>query len=171
MNIEAFRAHRQYFEMVHGVTFKAIGLLADQDLDFRPKENMRSVRELLFHIYAVEKFLAQAVQSGELTESATHEYEPEDEVGAAAAAEISTVGDMQHFATTCHEAAADALSGITETELARNVKSPYGEFTGAQFLTFINDEHWHHRGQLFTYFRLLDKKPPDLYGYYGDITE
>src|SRR3979411_1211327 len=34
-----------------------------------------------------------------------------------------------------------------------------------QYFTFAYDEHWHHRGQLYTYLRLLGKEPPMLYDY------
>ena len=34
-----------------------------------------------------------------------------------------------------------------------------------EYLEFAYDEHWHHRGQLYTYLRLLGKEPPMLYDY------
>lgn len=55
MNKEAFLAQRQYFDMVHRVTVRAIGVLADEDLEFRPKKGMRTAKEILFHMYTVEK--------------------------------------------------------------------------------------------------------------------
>ena len=54
-----------------------------------------------------------------------------------------------------------------DEELAGAVESPYGEFDGAQFVSFFEGEHWHHRGQLFVYLRLLGKVPPGLYAYDG----
>ena len=34
-----------------------------------------------------------------------------------------------------------------------------------QYFLFAYDEHWHHRGQLYVYLRLLGKEPPNLYDY------
>ena len=42
-------AKLEYFNMVHGVTLRAIATLSDEDLDFLPRPNMRSPRELIFH--------------------------------------------------------------------------------------------------------------------------
>lgn len=110
------------------------------------------------------------MQRGELLEKGSKEYTPEDEIGAAAASKIRTVKDMQQYAQLCHDTASEALAGITEAELARTVRSAFGEFTGAQFLTFLYDEHWHHRGQFYTYLRLMGKEPPMLYDY-GNSTK
>ena len=43
--------------------------------------------------------------------------------------------------------------------------SPFGTYPAWQYLVFAYDEHWHHRGQLYTYLRLLGKEPPMLYDY------
>lgn len=165
MNKEAFLTQRQYFDMVHGVTLRAIGVLSDEDLEFCPKDGMRTTKAILFHMYTVEKILAEAVRRGELLDEGSKAYTPEDEIGAAAAAKIGTVDEMQQYAQRCHDAASDALADITDAELSRTVRSAFGEFSGAQFLTFLYDEHWHHRGQFYTYLRLLGKEPPMLYDY------
>lgn len=165
MNTEELRTHREYFDMVHTVTIRAIGVLDDADLDFRPKEGMRTVRAILFHMYAAEESLARAVERGALSTEQMMEFVPEEPAGAAAMAKIVTVEDMRRFAQRCHETASAALAKVTDAQLARVVESPLGELIGAYFITFINDEHWHHRGQFYTYLRLLGKEPPMLYGY------
>jgi len=134
---------------------------------------MRTAKEILFHMYTAEKILAEAVQRGELLEEGSKEYTPEDEIGAAAASKIRTVKDMQQYAQLCHDNASEALAEITDAELARTVRSTFGEFTGAQFLTFLYDEHWHHRGQFYTYLRLMEKEHgshhlPHLHAYYQE---
>ena len=53
---------RGYFQMVHGVTLKLIESVGDEDLDFRLKPGMRSVRDLILHIYGVERSLAEGVR-------------------------------------------------------------------------------------------------------------
>ena len=64
MNKESFLAQLEYFNMVHGVTVRAIGTLSEADLDFRPGPTMRTPRELIYHIYTQEKLLADAAQQG-----------------------------------------------------------------------------------------------------------
>ena len=64
MTRELLLARRDYFNMVHGVTIRAIAALADHELDFRPMARLRTPRELIFHIYAQEKILAAMREFG-----------------------------------------------------------------------------------------------------------
>jgi uncharacterized damage-inducible protein DinB len=54
-------------------------------LDFRPKEGVRSVRELLMHMYTMERTLAENIRSGKLT--AVDADNPGDGAGKAVLAE------------------------------------------------------------------------------------
>ncbi len=163
MNKEALLGQRFYFNMVHGVTLRLIGTFSDADLDFRPKEGVRSVRELLMHMYTMERTLAENIRSGKLT--AVDVDNPETEAGKAVLAELKTVADLQAYARRYHQALDDTLAAMSEEEVQRVVEAPYGSFPAWQFLQFAYDEHWHHRGQLYTYARLLGKEPPMLYDY------
>ena len=163
MNKEALLGQRFYFNMVHGVTLRLIGAFSDADLDFRPKEGVRSVRELLMHMYTMERTLAENIRSGKL--SAVDADNPETEAGKAVLAELKAVADLQAYARRYHQALDDTLAAMSEEEVQRVVEAPYGSFPAWQFFQFAYDEHWHHRGQLYTYARLLGKEPPMLYDY------
>ena len=78
MNRELLLARRDYFNMVHGVTIRGIATLADHELDFRPMARLRTPRELIFHIYAQEKLLAEAARDGRFTMEAANASNPED---------------------------------------------------------------------------------------------
>ncbi|MEO8131483.1 MAG: DinB family protein [Bryobacteraceae bacterium] len=80
-------------------------------------------------------------------------------------ASLTTTAAAKQFAVACHQAAEDAFAAVTEDHLAAQVESPFGTFAGWQFFNFAYDEHWHHRGQLYTYIRLIGKEPPMLYSY------
>src|SRR5262245_49688192 len=165
MKHAALVAHRNYFRMVHAVTVRAIGTLADEDLDFRPREGMRSPRELVFHIYAQEQIIADAITGGRYTAEAARASNPEDELAAPVLARLRTVADLQEWARASHAAADRVADAMDDETLARPLPSPFGNFPTSQFFLFIYDEHWHHRGQLYTYLRLLCKEPPGLYDY------
>jgi len=156
---------REYFQMVHGVTLKAIGTFSDEDLDFRPNAAMRSVRELILHIYGLERSLTQGVVAGRVLAETENAVIPERPEAAPGLAALTSVSAALEFARECHKAADAAAESLTEEQLAAGVESPFGAFPGWQFFTFVNDEHWHHRGQLYTYLRLLGKEPPMLYSY------
>lgn len=165
MNKQQLQAHRVYFDLVHGVTVRAIGAFADSELDFRPKPGMRTPRELIFHIYAQEKALAEAVRQGQLTIEQANASNPEDPSIAAQLKALATVGAAVAYAGDCHAAADEIVKSLTDAEIARTVESPFGKYPGWQYFQFASDEHWHHRGQLYSYLRLLGKEPPMLYDY------
>ena len=158
-------AIRQYFNLVHGVTLRAIGALSDQELDLRPKPGMRTPRELVFHIYSQEKILAEAAQLGRFTLDMANGSTPEDPAAAASLAALATVADTLAYASACHQTAEGIFESMSETDLARITESPFGPFPAWRYFLFAYDEHWHHRGQLYVYLRLLGKEPPMLYDY------
>jgi uncharacterized damage-inducible protein DinB len=165
MNKQALLGQRGYFKMVHGVTLRLIGTFSDKDLDYRPKPETRSVRDLILHIYGGEKSIGEGIKQGKFTKEVLNSYVPEEEESKAVAATLKTVADCQKYARECHQAGDDALASLTDEDLARQLEAPYGVFPVWQYFAFAYDEHWHHRGQLYTYARLLGKEPPMLYDY------
>ena len=165
MNKQELAGRRDYFNLVHGVTIRAIAALGDSDLDFRPQPGMRTPRELIFHIYGQEKLLAEAAQLGQFTMEMANGSNPEDPSNAAALAALTTVGDTVAFANACHQAAEGVFRALSDEQVARPIESPFGTYPAWQYFLFGYDEHWHHRGQLYTYLRLLGKEPPMLYDY------
>jgi uncharacterized damage-inducible protein DinB len=160
---KTFSTLREYFDMVHSVTVRAIDAFIDQDLDFRPKPDMRTPRELLFHIYSQEKILAEAARQGQFTAEAASRSNPEEQ--AAELQALVTVHDLRAYAQACHQTAQSIFSLMSESELNHSVESPFGTYPAWRFFAFAYDEHWHHRGQIYTYLRLLGKQPPMLYDY------
>lgn len=165
MNKKTLIGARHYFDMVHGVTLRLIGSFSDEDLDYRPKPEMRSVRELIAHVYTQERVTAEGVKAGTLTQGIENQAIPETEAGKQIVDSLSTVAAAQEYARASHKAAGELLESLTDEQIAAQVEAPYGTFPAWQFFSFAYDEHWHHRGQLYTYARLLGKEPPMLYDY------
>lgn len=80
---------------------------------------------------------------------------------------LGTVSDARAYADACHQAAEKIFRTMSEDDVVRPVESPLWTYPAWQYFTFAYDEHWHHRGQLYTYLRLLGKEPPMLYDYGG----
>ena len=165
MTKKEFLARCDYFNMVHGVTLRAIGALGDADLAFRPVPNTRSPRELIFHIYQQEQALAEGAKQGSFSMAQANSSNPEAEPGATECSKLVTIDDARAFAEACHRVAADTFRELPEDVINRPVESPFGTYPAWQYFAFAYDEHWHHRGQLYTYLRLLGKEPPGLYDY------
>ena len=160
-----FVAKLEYFKMVHGVTIRSIATLDENDLDFRPQSGMRTPRELIFHIYTQEKILAEAIREGRFTAEAAVRSSPEDAAVAPELQALVSVNDLKEYVERCHREAVQILDGLSEEKITGPVESPMGTYPGWRFFDFAYDEHWHHRGQLYTYLRLLGKEPPMLYDY------
>jgi uncharacterized damage-inducible protein DinB len=156
---------RDSFNLVHGITLRAIETLSDNELDFRPKPGMRTPRELVFHVYGQEQALAESARDGSFTMELALRSNPEDPSRTAALGELATVADVVEYARACHDAAERIFRAMSEDDVVRPVNSPFGSYPAWQYLVFAYDEHWHHRGQLYTYLRLLGKEPPMLYDY------
>src|SRR5215470_13641868 len=109
MNKSEFAAKLDYFNMVHGVTRRAIASLEDKHLDFRPQPTMRTPRELVFHIYAQEKIIAEAIRQRQFTQEAAARSSPETESVVVELRALATVKDLQAYAEGCHQAAMDIL--------------------------------------------------------------
>jgi len=165
MTKSEFLAKLEYFNMVHRVTLRAIADFEDKDLEFRPQPTMRTPKELIFHIYRQEKILAEAAQHGRFHAEAANRSNPEAEAVAGELKALATVGDVQAYTEGCHQAAVNILGAMSEEDLTRPVESPFGTYPAWRYFDFGYDEHWHHRGQLYTYLRLLGKEPPMLYDY------
>ncbi len=163
MNKQQLLARRDYFNVVHVVTLRAIAAFSDGELDFRPRAGMRTPRELVFHIYSQEKILAEAAQRRRFTAEMANASNPEERPPALSG--LRTVNDVLSYAKACHDAAEDIFRAMSEEDVASEVESPFGVYGAWQYFQFAYDEHWHHRGQLYTYLRLLGKQPPPLYDY------
>jgi uncharacterized damage-inducible protein DinB len=165
MNKQAVLGQRGYFALVHDVTLRLARCFRDEDLDWRPKPGMRSVKELFQHMYGAAAIMANGVKAGKISQEEENYALPETAEAKSVAAGIRTVADLVAFCQAKYEESEQALQQITEAQLQAPVEAPYGTFPGWQFFTFAYDEHWHHRGQLYTYARLLDRNPPMLYDY------
>jgi uncharacterized damage-inducible protein DinB len=165
MNARTMALRLDYFNMVHGVTVRALGAFGDAGLDFRPQPGMRTPRELAFHIYAQEQLIAEAAREAKFDAASIDGSNPESPANAAALRALATIADVEAYANSCHRTADAIFRAMTDGDLARTVESPMGAYPAWLFFTFAYDEHWHHRGQLYTYLRLLGKQPPDLYDY------
>lgn len=165
MNKEQLMSQRAYFNMVHGITLRLIGTFEDKDLDFRATPNTRTVRDLIYHIYGFENTVVETMTAGEMTGDMLNACTPESDAGKMIASTIKTISDAQAYANKNHKAADDILATLSEQELSKQIQCPFGVFPAWDLFTMINDEHWHHRGQLYTYARLLGLEPPMLYDY------
>ncbi len=127
---------RDFFNLVHGITLRAIETFADNELDFRPRLGIRTPRELIFHIYGQEQALAEAARDGSFTMELANRSNPEDPSRTAAVSALATVADVVGYARACHDAAERIFRAMSEDDVVRPVNSPFGSYPAWQYLVF-----------------------------------
>lgn len=162
MNKETLESLYQHFGLAHRVTLKAIALFDDGDLDFRPRPDRRSVRELVVHMYSAQRTLAAAAREGGFKPDM---HIPEDRE----LPDMKSVSDLMAYAESCQNCASDALAHMTGETLSQVIEMPpnFGVSSAPAWkcFTFGYQEHWHHRGELWIYMSLLKKPYVDIFDY------
>jgi len=146
-----------YLNSVQKTSREIILAFPDDKLDWAPKPEMRTPREIVEHIYSQAVANPKAVVRGTLTEAEDKADHTAPKTGGVA--ELLAWVDGQ-FAESQR-----LVALLTEEQLASPVVAFFGEFSGGTFLTVYYDELWHHRGQLTVYLRLLDRSVPFIYNY------
>jgi len=134
---------------IHRDTARVLRAAPDDKLEWRPKEDMFTMRELIGHIPQAEVVLVRSALAG------STQKVPFDFSGAAEV--IATAFDSQH------EELASEVSKLTAEQWKEEVEFHGRRLRRGVLLWFVTEHEIHHRGQLFTYYRLAGIEPPNLH--------
>ena len=155
MKVET-RLFAKCLEEQHAATLRAVRAFRGSDLDYRPAEGMRSVRELVHHTYAAQKELASAAALG-----APQLIDP------AEARQLADLSHAEEFAHRAHLEVLKTLASLSEAQLERRVKTPPGfgadQHCAWEMFRLAVMEQTFHGAQLFTYLQLLGRAIPHVY--------
>ena len=136
---------------IHKQTSRVLKAVPGGQLDWRPNEQLRTLRDLVNHFPQAELLLVRTALAGS-TQKVKLELEGRG------VDEIVGLFDNQH------QELVGEVSGLTLDQLNEEVEF-YGNTMRRIVLLWGMTEHEiHHRGQLFTYLRLAGVEPPNLYG-------
>jgi uncharacterized damage-inducible protein DinB len=153
-----------HFRTVNGVTLRAVQALPKDKIDTKPCNDMRTVRELVVHMYNAMRSVAEGTARGEITWS--------DEEDTKAAAGIKSHDDLIRLANESWKTTDQAIRSLSDEKINGLVKTPWGEsFPGFVCAQIIYDEHLHHRGQLYAYLRQLGVEPPFMWSFENNAPE
>jgi uncharacterized damage-inducible protein DinB len=143
--IQAFTAgwlsHRKALQQL-------VDLLADEHLSYKPWEKGMTLSELVLHIVNSTHMFSAIVKDGE--------HKPSEQVkSTASASELKTIVKELTDATLAN------LESLSAAELEREVTFASMKMPGRALLTMAKEHEIHHKGQVFTYARLvgLDNLP------------
>lgn len=150
------------FRQIHGVTVRAIEAIPADQLDARPIPNMRSVKELVDHIYVYVRGVPPAILRGELV---SEDCPPHLE-------RLTTHKDFVTYAVESFRIADQAVAKMTDNHVATSIPTFFGkDFTGMALMQVTYDEHLHHRGQLYAYLRAVGVSPPFIWSFDDNAPE
>ena len=136
---------------IHKQTSHALRAATDDKLDWRPKEGMFTLRELVRHIPEAENAIARSALAGSMQKSQV-------DLSNSSVDEIVETFDREH------EQLAAEISKFTLEQLNEEIEAFGRKMRRATLLSAMTEHEIHHRGQLYTYYRLAGIEPPNLYG-------
>jgi uncharacterized damage-inducible protein DinB len=134
----------------HKQTIKLMQVAPDDKYDWKTCESAMTLGGLMNHFRQGEVIIAHAAVSGVL---------PQERL-----APINNTAELIAAFNQSHEEAIAQAATLTPEQLAEQV-SPFGApMTRAQLLQAQIEHEVHHRGQLYTYLRILGVEVPPLFG-------
>lgn len=135
---------------IHKETSRVIRSAPDDKLEWRPKEEMFTLRELIGHMPQAELVLARSALVGS-TQKIRFDFSNR------LANEIADMFDSQH------DELVGEVSKLTADQLTEEVEFHGKRMRRSVLLWGMTEHEIHHRGQLYTYYRLAGVGPPNLH--------
>lgn len=135
---------------IHKETSRVIRSAPDDKLEWRPKEEMFTLRELIGHMPQAELVLARSALAGSTQEIRFDSLNR-------SANEIADMFDSQHAELV------GEVSRLTADQLTEEVEFHGKRMRRSVLLWGMTEHEIHHRGQLYTYYRLAGVELPNLH--------
>lgn len=120
-------------------------LVDDEDMQFKPWDHALSVSELAIHIVTSMDMFAKTIKNGKFTP-------PKAEKG------YQTMNEIREIVNNYTQMSRQDLQSMTKSQITDEVEFNRDKAPGSFWLSNAIDHEIHHKGQLFTYVRLLGAK-------------
>ncbi|MFN0123368.1 MAG: DinB family protein [Blastocatellia bacterium] len=137
---------------IHKQTVAVMKTAPDDKYDWKTCDSAMPLGELMNHFVVAESGLIEAVMGGSFPKE-----HPEP---------INNTADLIAAFDKSHEAAVAKVSALTSEQLQETF-APFGPESSMSRMALLNVTHEHeihHRGQLYTYLRILGAPVPPLFG-------
>jgi len=150
---EVFSSFFKRWDKAHELTVRLIRAMPEKKLGFKCTNNNYSFGYLAEHIYHGEKVLDEAAMKGELRI---------EDFGILAPPDFTTTDELVAYAEEIHALTNKYFSGMSEEELMKPIRTPWGESPLFLFIFNSYEHMMHHRGQMYIYLRLVGAEPPPM---------
>jgi uncharacterized damage-inducible protein DinB len=148
--------------LVVGISMRVMQAIPQDKMDSHPVPGMRTPKEIIAHMACTLRACATGTAKGEIE---SYEAMEKDLVAKPYDEFMKAVAESWKVADT-------AVRGMTEAQANSMVKNPWTtDFPAPVCIQIIFDEHLHHRGQLYTYLRVLGVEPPFMWDFENSSPE
>ncbi len=137
---------------IHDQTTRLIALAPNDKFAWKTCDSAWTLSELLHHLWHSEVGLVEAALTGAM---------PKEKLESK-----TTAADIVAAFNQSHEACVAKVTALTPEQL-NEVVTPFGPdhaMPRQALLNMLHEHEIHHRGQLYTYLRMLDVELPHLFG-------
>lgn len=140
----------EQWDRIHNQSVRVMEVAPDDKFSWKPADSAMTLGELVCHLPESELFLVGLITNNKV--------EPEEFGNLKSAAAV-----VEAF-NRIHEACKKAISELPEEEL--DITIPFGSnsLTKRVLMHGMCEHEIHHRGQLYTYVRIVGVIPPPLFG-------
>ncbi|GAE25197.1 hypothetical protein JCM9140_1177 [Halalkalibacter wakoensis JCM 9140] len=124
------------------VLIQLLEKMEDEQINYKPWEDAMSLSELVLHISGSMDMFAKTVQNGV--------FVPPTEV-----VTVQSIGELKEIVTSQTNETKTILEQLTPAQLDKHIEFAGMNLPGHALLNSAKDHEIHHKGQLFTYARLL----------------
>ena len=135
---------------IHKQTSRALRAAPADKMEWRPKEGMFSLRELVTHIPHAELMITRSALAGS-------QQTVELDLSSSSPEEIADIFDRHHAEL------AEEVSKLGSEQIKDIVEIFGKSFPRLALLHGMVEHEIHHRGQLYAFLRLADVEPPSLF--------
>jgi uncharacterized damage-inducible protein DinB len=147
----------KYWGNVRKLTLRVFDKFPHDQFDFRPVVAVRSVAEQFDHILVNELFVRIGIMT-EIWDLSPFKGERDLSRGA-----------LREKLYNENKKTLGLLRMLPEGRFIKSYNTPYGTISGEAAIYEAIDEEIHHRGNLYTYLRLLGIEPPQMVQNYGEL--
>ena len=147
----------KYWENVRKLTLRVFDLFPHDKFDFRPVESVRSVAEQFDHILVCELYSRIGILTGVWDISP---FKGDRDLSR---------GVLREKLYNENKKTLGLLRMLPEGRFIKTYNTPFGVISGEVAIYVAIDEEIHHRGNLYTYLRLLGVEPPQMIQNYGEL--
>ena len=154
MEVKDINTFLSYFERLHERTLKVIECIPEDKLEWRYRQGVFSMGDLVRHIAAIERYLYVETILGN----------PSKYQGCSAELADGLENVIEYF-NKLHAETVSLLSSVTAEQLQEKCTPLNGQtLTKWKWLRAMTEHHIHHRGQLYTLLSLHNVKTPPIFG-------